>query len=93
MTTRPLYLGAALPIDGQGRLGQLQLPTHHLTTHSVIVGMTGSGKTGLAMTLVEETLRSKIPVLMIDVKGDPTNQQSSEKAVREAIDACARAFA
>jgi hypothetical protein len=49
------------------------LPAHHLTTHGVIVGMTGSGKTGLAMVLVEETLRAGIPVLMIDVKGDLPN--------------------
>src|SRR3954465_1238662 len=73
MSTRPLHLGAVLPIEGGGKSYQLRLPTHHLTTHGVIVGMTGSGKTGLAMVIVEEALRSKIPVLMIDVKGDLPN--------------------
>ncbi|MEI8255414.1 MAG: helicase HerA-like domain-containing protein, partial [Deltaproteobacteria bacterium] len=73
MTTRSFYLGGARPIDGAGQSEPLSLPAHHFTTHSVIVGMTGSGKTGLAMVLVEEALRSKIPVLMIDVKGDLPN--------------------
>jgi len=39
----------------------------------VIVGMTGSGKTGLVTVLVEEVLRARVPVLMIDVKGDLPN--------------------
>ncbi|KYG02164.1 hypothetical protein BE21_55300 [Sorangium cellulosum] len=51
----------------------LELPAHHLVTHGVIVGMTGSGKTGLVMVLVEEALRSGVPVLMVDVKGDLPN--------------------
>jgi len=41
-----------------------------LTTHAVTVGMTGSGKTGLAIALIEEAGLNKIPVLMIDPKGD-----------------------
>ncbi len=73
MTTRNFHLGGARAIDGTGQSQPLSLPAHHFTTHSVIVGMTGSGKTGLAMVLVEEALRSKIPVLMIDVKGDLPN--------------------
>ena len=44
-----------------------------LTTHGVIVGMTGSGKTGLGIVLVEEALRSGVPTLLIDPKGDLTN--------------------
>ncbi len=44
-----------------------------LTTHGVIVGMTGSGKTGLAVALMEEVLLSGVPVLAIDPKGDLTN--------------------
>ncbi|MBK7578662.1 MAG: DUF853 family protein [Myxococcales bacterium] len=42
----------------------------HLVTHGVIVGMTGSGKTGLVIVTAEEALRAGVPVLMIDVKGD-----------------------
>ncbi|HEY4121471.1 MAG TPA: helicase HerA-like domain-containing protein, partial [Byssovorax sp.] len=48
-------------------------PAHHLVTHGVVVGMTGSGKTGLVTVMIEEALRSGIPVLAIDVKGDLPN--------------------
>lgn len=49
------------------------LPTGDFTTHGVIVGMTGSGKTGLGVVLVEELLTAGIPTLLIDPKGDLTN--------------------
>ena len=39
----------------------------------VIVGMTGSGKTGLGVVLVEEVLSAGVPALLIDPKGDLTN--------------------
>jgi len=75
MTSPPptLYLGARRPIDGKGEAEPLRLPAHHLTTHAVVVGMTGSGKTGLLTVLVEEALGAGIPVLMLDVKGDLPN--------------------
>ncbi len=44
-----------------------------LTTHAVVVGMTGSGKTGLCVDLLEEAALNGIPALMIDPKGDITN--------------------
>ena len=44
-----------------------------LTTHGVIVGMTGSGKTGLGIVLIEDALRAGVPTLLIDPKGDLTN--------------------
>ena len=44
-----------------------------LTTHAVVVGMTGSGKTGLCIDLLEEAALQSIPALMIDPKGDITN--------------------
>jgi hypothetical protein len=44
-----------------------------LTTHAVIVGMTGSGKTGLGITIIEEALLNGIPCLVIDPKGDMGN--------------------
>ncbi|HSB65676.1 MAG TPA: DUF87 domain-containing protein [Anaerolineales bacterium] len=44
-----------------------------LTTHAVVVGMTGSGKTGLCIDLLEEAALNHIPALMIDPKGDMTN--------------------
>ncbi len=43
------------------------------TTHGVIVGMTGSGKTGLGVVLVEEALSAGVPTILIDPKGDLTN--------------------
>jgi hypothetical protein len=44
-----------------------------LTTHGVIVGMTGSGKTGLGIIALEESLLSGIPAIVIDPKGDMGN--------------------
>src|SRR5690349_1558560 len=44
-----------------------------LTTHAVVLGMTGSGKTGLCITLLEEAILDNIPSIVIDPKGDITN--------------------
>lgn len=44
-----------------------------LTTHAVITGMTGSGKTGLGIILLEEAVLNGIPAILIDPKGDLTN--------------------
>ena len=68
-----LFLGLSRPLDGGGEARALHVPAHHLVTHGVVVGMTGSGKTGLLTVLVEETLHAGVPVLMIDVKGDLPN--------------------
>jgi hypothetical protein len=68
-----LSIGGAVPLDGSRPIGPLQLPAHHLVTHGVIVGMTGSGKTGLVTVMVEEALRAQVPVLVIDVKSDLPN--------------------
>jgi uncharacterized tellurite resistance protein B-like protein len=45
----------------------------HLTTHAAIVGMTGSGKTGLGIGLIEEAALDNIPAIVIDPKGDMSN--------------------
>jgi hypothetical protein len=66
---RALALGGVRPIDGSGETQAFALPSEHLLTHGVVVGMTGCGKTGLLMVLVKEALRSAIPVIMIDIKG------------------------
>src|SRR3954469_20873696 len=44
-----------------------------LLTHGVVVGMTGSGKTGLCISLLEEAAIDGIPCIIIDPKGDLTN--------------------
>ena len=68
------YLGA--PADASGKRVDDETTTFDpsdLTTHGVIVGMTGSGKTGLGIIYLEEALRANIPTLIIDPKGDMTN--------------------
>jgi hypothetical protein len=44
-----------------------------LTTHGVVVGMTGSGKTGLCIDILEEAALNGLPALIVDPKGDITN--------------------
>ena len=63
-----LYLGKTVADDAP-----LFLDSSDLTTHGVIVGMTGSGKTGLGIVLLEEALQQGIPTLIIDPKGDMGN--------------------
>src|SRR5262245_25962232 len=51
----------------------LLYPSKHLVTHGLVVGMTGSGKTGLCFDLIEEAAIDGIPSLLIDPKGDLAN--------------------
>lgn len=44
-----------------------------LTTHGIVVGMTGSGKTGLVIGMLEEAALKGLPAIVIDPKGDLTN--------------------
>ncbi|MBI2689416.1 MAG: ATP-binding protein [Acidobacteria bacterium] len=53
--------------------GLLLLDSKDLVTHAVCVGMTGSGKTGLCIGLLEEAAIDGIPALIIDPKGDLSN--------------------
>ena len=69
-----LFLGGLVDASKHERTdGDVRLETADFTTHGVIVGMTGSGKTGLGVVLIEEVLRAGLPVLLIDPKGDLTN--------------------
>ncbi len=67
-----MFLGASLALESKNQQ-RLVLPPHHLTTHGVLVGMTGSGKTGLLTVIIEEAARAGVPVLCVDVKGDMAN--------------------
>ncbi len=69
----PMLLGGELTETGEKAGRQLVLDPSELTTHGVILGMTGSGKTGLAVVLLEEALLRGIPALILDPKGDLGN--------------------
>jgi len=64
------YIGKE-KIDGQ--ITPLIYQNKDLLTHAAIIGMTGSGKTGLGVTLLEEAAIDAIPSIIIDPKGDMTN--------------------
>lgn len=67
------YLGRQVDA-GNGPAGELLLyDANDLTTHGVIIGMTGSGKTGLGISLIEEAAIDHVPVIAIDPKGDLGN--------------------
>ncbi len=68
------WLGNVIdPATGKPGVDQVTVGSGDLTTHGVIVGMTGSGKTGLALVMLEEALLAGIPVLALDPKGDLGN--------------------
>ncbi len=68
------YLGRPYdPETGEAADVPLLYDSKDLLTHGVCVGMTGSGKTGLCVTLLEEAAIDGIPSLVIDVKGDLGN--------------------
>ncbi len=68
------YLGKAYDLKGQQLLDELTMyDARDLTTHAICVGMTGSGKTGLCIDLLEEAAIDRVPALIIDPKGDVTN--------------------
>ncbi len=69
-----LFLGRVVDrVSGKTGPEPFLLDAADLTTHGLIVGMTGSGKTALGIVLIEELLLRGIPVLAIDPKGDLGN--------------------
>jgi Helicase HerA, central domain len=68
------YLGRELdPSTGQSTTRPVLYDAKDLTTHAICVGMTGSGKTGLCICLLEEAAIDGLPALIVDVKGDMAN--------------------
>ena len=68
------YLGRDYDLDKRKLQESLVLyDSKDLTTHGVIIGMTGSGKTGLGIALIEEALIDRVPVIAVDPKGDLPN--------------------
>jgi hypothetical protein len=68
------YLGRPYQMaDKKSQEGLFLYDSKDLVTHAVCVGMTGSGKTGLCISLLEEAAMDGIPAIAIDPKGDLTN--------------------
>jgi len=68
------YLGKVYDIKAQNVKDEVLLyDSKDLTTHAVCVGMTGSGKTGLCISLIEEAAIDGVPAILIDPKGDLGN--------------------
>jgi hypothetical protein len=65
---RPYNLAAGAP-----RPGTILYDSRDLVTHAVCIGMTGSGKTGLCIALIEEAALDGVPAILIDPKGDLGN--------------------
>ncbi|MFN9461716.1 MAG: ATP-binding protein, partial [Planctomycetota bacterium] len=68
------YLGRRYDLADRKRTeSQVHYESKHLTTHALCVGMTGSGKTGLCVSLLEEAALDGIPIICVDPKGDLGN--------------------
>jgi hypothetical protein len=68
------YLGRSYDVRNKSQLEDLLLyDSKDLVTHAVCIGMTGSGKTGLCLSLIEEAAIDGVPAILIDPKGDMTN--------------------
>ena len=68
------YLGRHYDLKQKKSLPELLLyESKHLVTHGLVVGMTGSGKTGLCFDIIEEAAMDGIPSIVIDPKGDLGN--------------------
>jgi len=68
------YLGKDYDLKRREAMEDLLLyDSKDLVTHGVVLGMTGSGKTGLCIGLLEEAMMDNIPAIVIDPKGDISN--------------------
>ncbi|MCP4218643.1 MAG: DUF87 domain-containing protein [bacterium] len=74
MNNGTFYLGKEIsPDDYSERENNYLYKADDLTTHAMVFGMTGSGKTGLCIDLMEEAVDEDVPIIIIDPKGDLTN--------------------
>ena len=72
--TGAFYLGNEINLkDGSPTNRPVLYDSKNFTTHAVCVGMTGSGKTGLGIVILEDAALDKIPAIIIDPKGDLAN--------------------
>jgi DNA helicase HerA-like ATPase len=77
------YLGRTYDLQQHKPTQELVLyDSRDLLTHAVVVGMTGSGKTGLCIALLEEAAIDGIPAIVIDPKGDLSNLLLTFPALR-----------
>lgn len=68
------YLGRPYDLESKSMAEELVMyDSKDLVTHGVVLGMTGSGKTGLCLALLEEAAMDHIPAIIIDPKGDIAN--------------------
>ncbi len=67
------YVGEEVDENGSRTGTALILDSDDFTTHGIVVGMTGSGKTGLGVIALEEALLGGVPALILDPKGDMGN--------------------
>ena len=76
-----INLGTRVTHDGVSH--NVALKTNALCTHAVVVGASGSGKSGAIIGMVEEMVRIGIPTFLIDVKGDIANIALQPEHVRD----------
>ena len=67
------YLGREYDPQSKAPGDELLYDSRDLTTHAVCIGMTGSGKTGLCLSMLEEAAIDGVPAIAIDPKGDIGN--------------------
>ncbi len=68
------YLGKEVDTESQEMTDNLLLyKSKYFTTHAALIGMTGSGKTGLGIGIIEEAILDNVPAIIIDPKGDMGN--------------------